>query len=662
MMKVPNSPIERLARAIELALRPDQKVNVDEWAEANRVLPDDAPEPGPYRIDRTPYSIDVQRAISPGSNIKEAWLMGAHQLGKSAAGENAIGTWICAAAGSIIVSFPIKEDAAMWEETRFEPMRQGTRELSKRIRPAFEKGSRNTKFRKRYPGGSIRLVTANRPPKSSTIRYAKVEEPDEYPLAVNGQGDYIGLLRLRLSNYGVRGKLFGDGTPTIKGASVIHREFLRGDQRRWHLFCPECKHPQPLEMAQLKWTDGDPETTKYACIDCGVLNDEVAWKLPNYRPRPGNKTEEEAKAAGLAHYVATAKGEPHFASWHWTGLMAPLGWRPWTELARDWLLAQSDVEQLKIFVNTELGEPYEEKAAAMVAADVLRKRCEVYDKWTAPPAALLAVAGVDVQDNRLAVEIRAYGRGEENWGIWADEIYGDPSTSELWAKLADVLNTNIKHANGQMMPISVACIDAGGHHQEDVYAFCQSWGERGKKWFAIRGASQFDAMPLGRPKKLSFNYKGVEIPGGASLRFLGTQAIKTKIDARFKAAVGPGAYHWPMDYPTDYFEQIRSEKRVWHRDSKGHKALVWKRGSERNEYWDCLVYNYAAFLIATQGSNLEKIWNDCETIYGLKAQGDLLDSAVVVPPPIDPIAAIRIQKAMEGFQRQRKKTGFATTW
>jgi hypothetical protein len=41
-------PLE-VARAIADALRPDDKIWVDQWAEDNRVLPPDTPEPGPFR-------------------------------------------------------------------------------------------------------------------------------------------------------------------------------------------------------------------------------------------------------------------------------------------------------------------------------------------------------------------------------------------------------------------------------------------------------------------------------------------------------------------------------------------------------------------------------------------------------------------------------------
>ena len=126
---------------------------------------------------------------------------------------------------------------------------------------------------------------------------------------------------------------------------------------------------------------------------------------------------------------------------------------------------------------------------------------------TCPPGGLICTAGVDTQDNRLAVVIRAWGRGEESWGVWHGEIYGNPSAPETWAKLRDLLEAPIQHASGQVMRVDAAAIDAGGHHGEDVYAFCRDAQLRGKHWFAIRGAKSYDAPKLSRPKKIEFTMR-----------------------------------------------------------------------------------------------------------------------------------------------------------
>jgi phage terminase large subunit GpA-like protein len=616
--------------AIQDAIRPDPKVWIDAWAEENRVLPPDTPEPGPWRNSRTPYLIDIMRTMSPGSRFREGWVMKGHQLGGSSAGENFIGASICTAAGSILVVFPTLEDAKQWELTRFEEMRKSTKALRRKVKDSASKGADNTKLRKKFPGGVMRLVGSNRVGalKSSTIRYVKFEEPDEYPLDVGDQGDTITLAKKRTSNFGPKAKIYGDGTPTIDERSVIQREHKRGDQREWRLFCPGgCGEAQPLVWGQFKYPDGDPDGVKYHCRACGLGFAEHEWKGQNYRERPSKDcTEEEARDLGLAHWVGTAQGERGVASWKLPSFIAPIGWRPWVKIAADWIAAQHSEELLKAWWNNEAGECWRDTVRSTVNADALQARAENYPLMTLPQGGLVITAGVDTQDNRLAVVIRGWGRGEESWGIWHGEIYGDPSTPEVWGKLRELLDAPIRHtASGQVVRVDAAFVDAGGHHQEDVFAFTRDAQARGKHWYAIRGAKAYDAPKLGRPKTMEFNWRGRPVPGGAQMRFLGTQSIKNLIDSRLKlTSPGGGYYHNPLGFQADYFKQVRSEKREWRRDGKGNKALWWVPGSERNEAWDCEVYSYGAYLFTMSGRHAESVWRTREKLFASAAQLDLL--------------------------------------
>lgn len=638
-------PTQTLAKAYASALQPDPVVTADEWARAERVMPADAVEPGAYRPERTPYMIDPQRAMSPASPWTEGWMKKGVQLGGSVSGENMIANWICTAAGNILVSFPKLEDAKQWELTRFEPMRSSSRALRRRIRASNVKGSDNTKLRKKYPGGVMRLIGVSSMPKSATIRYIKVEEADEYPLDVDNQGSIFEGLRARMRNFGRKGKMFGDSSPTVDGASHIDREYKRGDQRKWHLCCPDCGHAQPLRWGQMKWVlHADPAetaaSTRYACEACGTLNTEAAWKVRAYARRP-HMTEAECKAEGLAYWEATAKGLPGVASWHINSLAAPIGWAPWGSLALQWLDVGDDEDKKKAFTNNVEGEVYSYKQSSNISAKVLQERAENYALNTCPMGGLLCVAGVDTQDNRLAYVVRAFGRHEESWGIAHGEIYGDTSQPDVWAKLAEVLDAPVTHASGQRMGIDVAFIDMGGHRGEMVKAFTREAKLRGKHWCATLGAKEVLAPPLGKPRKTEFNWKGKEVPGGAEFRYIGTQAIKNLIDGRLKLGTepgalhkGPGTFHTPLGFEEDYYKQMRSEKLILTKVG-GKKILMWVNVSGRNEAWDCEVLAYAAHLYAMQGRPAEAFFRQREKLYAQVMQGDLLDLAPLPPPPQD---------------------------
>jgi len=629
------TPRQALAEAMASALQPDPVITADEWARVERIMPADAVEPGAYRPERTPYMIDVQRTMSATSPYIEGWMKKGVQLGGSVSGENLIGSWISTAAGNILVTFPKLEDAKQWELSRFEPMRKSSRQLRKRIRASGVKGSDNTKLRKKYPGGTMRLIGVSSMPKSATVRYIKIEEADEYPFDVDNQGSIFEGLRARIRNFGRKAKMYGDSTPTVEGASNIDREYKRGDQRKWHLCCPDCKHPQPLRWTQMKWIPHeDPEqtaaSTRYACEACGALNTEAAWKIGNYARRPG-MTEAQCKAEGLAHWQATAKGLPGVASWHISSLAAPIGWAPWGNAVLSWLDIGDDEDKRKAFRNNIEGETYSHKVSSTISAKTLQALAENYALMSCPLGGLVCVAGVDTQDNRLAYVIRAYGRGDESWGIAHGEIYGDTSQPEVWKKLAGVLDAPIAHHSGQTMRIDVAFIDMGGHRGEEVKAFCRDARLRGKHWCATLGHKDLFAPPLGKPRKTDFTWRGKEVPGGAEFRYIGTQAIKNMLDGRLKLGTaenavrsGPGMFHTPIGFEADYYAQMRSENRILQKDRKGNKVMMWVHLTGRNEAWDCEVLAYAAYLYAIQGSHTETFFRQREALYAPVIQGDLL--------------------------------------
>lgn len=653
-------------RSIAAAIRPDDRVTISDWAVRHRVLPVDTPEPGPWRNLRTPYCIDIQNTMSPGSPYREGWVKKGHQVGGSAIGENFIGHAICAAAGSMLAVFATLEDAKQWELTRFEEMRKSTRELRRRVRDADRSGSNNTKLRKKYPGGVMRLVSANRVGglKSSTIRYVKFEEPDEYALDIGDQGDPITLAKKRTSNFGRKAKIYGDGTPTIKDRSAIDKQFRRGDQRLWHLCCPDCGHAQSLEWKQLKWEDAKPESALYHCIGCGAGNPEHAWKTRNY-DRNEAWSEDECARRGVAHWLATAQGEPGVASWHLPSMCAPLGWRPWTQLAADWIAAQGDEEALKAFTNNELGDVWAETLKGSLNAERLRARAENYALMVCPARGLIVVGAVDVQDNRLAVELRAYGRGEESWGLHHGEIYGSPASPETWAKLRELLEAPIKHESGQFIRVDACAIDIGGHHSEDVKAFCRDAALRGRHWFAVQGAPQYNAAHLGKPRSVEFTWRGKPVPGGVTLRYVGTQGIKNLLDSRLRGlqAAGPGFLHFPLGYAADYFDQVVAERREWRRDRTGHKALWWVKSAARNEAWDLLVYGYAAFQYLMSGRHAEVVWRDRERVFGLAPQKEMFDGAASQAAPEGEFEALRpTEPAPPQARRRARGPSFAQRW
>lgn len=78
--------------------------------------------------------------------------------------------------------------------------------------------------------------------------------------------------------------------------------------------------------------------------------------------------------------------------------------------------AQENPDAMKSFVNTVLGEPYEEEYEAPEWTRLYERR-EKYPMGIVPQGALFLTAGVDVQRDRLECEIVAWGRDKESWSV-----------------------------------------------------------------------------------------------------------------------------------------------------------------------------------------------------------------------------------------------------
>src|SRR5699024_930239 len=112
----------------------------------------------------------------------------------------------------------------------------------------------------------------------------------------------------------------------------------------------------------------------------------------------------------------------------------------WTDIVKKFLVANEEkkkgnIELLKVWTNTELGQTWEEEGEE-IEADPLYERREIYD-CEVPAEAIVLTAGVDVQDDRFELEVVGWGEEKENWGIYYRVIYGDLKTNNIWKQLDD---------------------------------------------------------------------------------------------------------------------------------------------------------------------------------------------------------------------------------
>ncbi len=539
-----------------------------EWADRYRVISRAAAaEPGPWRTSRFPFLAEVMDCLSTHSPVREVVLMKSTQVGGTEVLNNFVGYIIDHAPGPAMVLMPTVDMAERWSKQRLAPMIAEMQCLADKVAPARSRDSGNTTLLKEFPAGVLAAVGANSSSglRSMPVKYLAMDEIDEYDDDLNDQGSAIELAERRTSTF-TRRKVLKISTPTVKGASAIEAAYEAGDQRRYHVPCPECGTLQPLVIDQLT-DDG-----QYVCVARGCL---IAAH---------HKT--AMLAAG--RWEATHP-DRDVRSYHLNALYSPHGvGYSWAEIAAMRAQARKNPELAVTFTNTILGLPYESDVQR-VEVNEMAERAEDWQRRTIPQGCLILTLGIDVQHNRWAVRIEGWGRDDQSWCIDYIEIPGDPTREDDWADLDAVVFAPIANRFGVAMRASMVAIDSGNWTHE-VY----SWVRRhqGKNVIAVKGSNQPNKPVIGRPTQQDVNWRGRTVRNGVNLWNVGVNTAKDTLFARLVGDLGRDApdrrCHFPADLPAEFYEQHGAERY----DPQRKRWL--KKPGARNEAWDCWVYAYAA--------------------------------------------------------------------
>lgn len=565
-----------------MALAPEPKLNAAEWANTYRFLSrESSAEAGKYSTDRAPYQRGILEACSDPL-IEEVVWVSAVQLGKTEIELNIIGFYIDQDPAPILVVLPSeKPDANAWSTDRIAPMLRDTPRLQGKVRDAQARNSGNRILHKAFPGGHLTLVGSNSPSglSSRPIRVVLFDEIDRFAISAGAEGDPVTLAEKRTSTFWNR-KIIKVSSPTITGLSRIERDWKRSDQRYFEVPCPSCGHFQRLvfkdpktEEPRLVWERDRPETARYLCVACGVLIEE----------------REKLRMLLAGRWMASNPGS-RVAGFHLSSLYSP--WTRWETIAREFLDAKDDVTLLRPFVNTRLGEWWDEPGER-TDVTALSARREAYA--LVPSTVGVLTAGVDVQANRLELAVYGWGAGEETWTIAHHRIYGDPEFEDVWQRLETLLAKPYAREGGGEFRIRACGIDSSAFTHA-VYRFVRS--RQGRGIFALKGSSLAGQALLGRPSKKP-NKHGVRIWP------VGVDTAKDVLFPRLRRAKpGAGYIHFPQvqddGLDDEYLAQFGAEKIV-RRESGGTWVREYVKIRDRNEAIDLYVYAYAALYSLGRG-------------------------------------------------------------
>ena len=355
------------AEEMRARLQPPVRMTVSEWADRYRVLsPESCPEPGPWRTSRVPYLREIMDTLGDPLVRKVVWAS-ASQVGKTEVVMNYLGSRIHKDPCPTMVVQPTLKKAQGWSKTRLAPMLRDSKALRGKVADVRTRDSGNTTLQKTYPGGLLTIVGANSAAdlSSDPIRDFLGDEIDRYPASAGTEGDPLSLGIQRTRNFWNR-KVFYVSSPGDLDTSRIWPEWLASDMRRYFVPCPHCSKRQVLIWKNVKWeteeVEGEalhrPGTAVYVCANCGAIIEEV----------------DKRRMLELGEWRPTNPGGA-FPGFHLSALYSP--WVTWAELAALWLEKKRSPEELKTFINLQLGEPWEERDQAFEPTD-LASRAEKY--------------------------------------------------------------------------------------------------------------------------------------------------------------------------------------------------------------------------------------------------------------------------------------------
>lgn len=561
--------IERQKRAFKY-LKPPEKLLPSEWAEQHCRIPAGNAIPGPVRFHNAPYQVEpLNMLVDP--NCYRISLMWGAQTGKSQTQLMGIGYGIDYIGCSQMVMQPSQTDVNTWLNAKFDPMVESTPSLSEKVAKPRARDGVNNQNMKSYPGGFLMFAWAGSP-KTQRGRSAPWIFPDETDGYDKGkEGHPVNTLWQRAATFGDQRFLFESSTPTIKGESHIEDQFEAGDKRRWYVDCPDCGESQYLKWGQVHWHKDDegehmPETAMYCCEGCGSLWNDA----------------ERHKVIRAGKWIGEKPFKGH-ASYHLPELASTF--RKLSDIVISFLEKKAS-NDLQSFTNVSLAETWEVEGQKQ-DPDSLYARREHYAEEV-PEDALVITAAVDVQDDRLEIQYEAWAEGAENWKIGFEILRGELNKPEIWNRLAASLDRTFKHESGVTLDISGVTIDTGGHYTQQVYEFVK---RRGYGVFAIKGSSNQDSPPVGRPSKNNL--------GKVNLYTIGVHKLKqTVMRTAGILEPGPGYVHFPVSeaFDREWFDQFTAEDLIT-RYIKGVRKEEWRKKRPRNEAFDLSVYNRACLLI-----------------------------------------------------------------
>ncbi|MCO5167865.1 MAG: phage terminase large subunit family protein [Planctomycetes bacterium] len=578
------------------AWSPPERLSPSAWGERYHVVPlRGSAEPGPYRLDRTPYIRGILD-VAGDTEHTEVILCKPVQVGGTEAVKVLVGYWVDTGDGApIMVCLPDQKAAEAYLRERIQPLLETPR-LARYLTPSSYDVRRDQID---LVHCSIHLAWTGSPQTmaSRAIRFAVSDETDK---AQDTEARALDLIRDRLLTFGPRSKHFILSSPTTSDGPIWREFQATADKRYYHVPCPHCGTSQRLVWEQVRWErreldlEGDLALALEDELACGRAR---AWYECSSCQEPIEEGD-RMRIIERGEWVSVLGPDPvsRRVAFHLSALYSP--WVSFGALAAEFLRA-SRQDDLRNFRNGFLGLPQETAPLTRRTEDVFTPRAAGRRAGVVPSWATLLTAGADTQASGLRA-----------WWAWVVRAWGPRYRSRLVAAgRADSAEELIRctvdarfqreDGSGFERPLIVA-VDAGGGAElladgNTTWLVYQLARSDPGRVIPVKGYGGTN-KPLKLIQARAVHYQppaGNSPPIPTLLHVLDTEGLKDKL---YGLIYGDDDTMWEESdcLPPGYATQMTAEEKT--RVGLGKRPQVrWINPTRsRTDWWDATVYCLAA--------------------------------------------------------------------
>lgn len=491
----------------------------------------------------------------------------------------------------------------------------------------------DNKFDKHFTNGMILTLSwpsvtelAGRPvPRCALTDYDRMSQD------VDGDGAPFDLAQKRNTTFGPFAMTLAESSPSfpildprwVRPKDEMHCApptdgilslYNRGDRRRWYWPCPRCGEHFTGRWEHLKWDATETnsiraaETVHMVCPVCGQRIEPHERDEMNFWGQwvpEGQTIDRNGRLHGSPRRATIAS--------YWLNGVAA-SFTTWPKLVQTYIDAVAEFERtgnegaLTKFFNTDIGDPYLPKAAALERLpETLKARAQEIGEHVVPAGVRLLVACVDVQKNAFVVQVHGIGPGSpfditivDRFTLFKSKRQDDAGDT-LWLKPGtyledwdiiqeEVMNRLYPLADNpdKRMRVKLTVCDSGGKEgvTTNAYNFYRKLRAEGNagRFHLLKGVPHPQApraaIELPDSKKKD---KMAVARGDVPVLYLNSNMLKDAVSHRLDAvSPGTGMVRFPNWLPDWFYNELCAERRT----DKGWEHTP----GTRNEAFDLLYY------------------------------------------------------------------------